>query len=130
MTATPEVREALLAALPSLRAFAISLTHNTDRADDLVQETIVRGWKNLDRFEPGTNLRAWLFTILRNSFLSQYRKARCEVPDPDGSYAARLGAPPEQNAKCDFADLRTALAKLSPEHREVLLLIGAAGMSY
>src|SRR3954452_23298908 len=68
MTATPEVREALLAAIPSLRAFARSLTHNADRADDLVQETIVRGWKNLDRFEPGTNLRAWLFTILRGGF--------------------------------------------------------------
>src|SRR3954447_12390773 len=99
MTATPEVREALLAAIPSLRAFARSLTYNTDRADDLVQEAIVRGWKNLDRFEAGTNFRAWLFTILRNAFLSQLRYDRRHIADPDGAHAARFGAPPEQEAK-------------------------------
>ena len=68
MTASPEVREAMLAALPNLRAFAMSLTHNVTSADDLVQDAILRAWKNLDRFEAGTNLQAWLFTILRNGF--------------------------------------------------------------
>jgi RNA polymerase sigma-70 factor, ECF subfamily len=130
MTASPEVREALLAAIPSLRAFALSLTYNTDRADDLVQETIVRGWKNLDRFEPGTNLRAWLFTILRNAFLSQLRYERRHVADPDGAHAARFGAPPEQDAKCDVQDMFEALAKLSVDRREALLLIVAEGLSY
>jgi RNA polymerase sigma-70 factor, ECF subfamily len=130
VTASPEVREAMLAALPSLRAFALSLCHNTDRADDLVQDTILRAWKNIDRFEVGTNLNAWLFTILRNGFYSQHRKKRREVEDPDGSYAARLRTAPEQNAKCDVQDLRAALARLSPEHREALLLIVAEGLSY
>ena len=130
MTASPEVREAMLAALPSLRAFAMSLTHNLDAADDLVQDTILREWKNIDRFEAGTNLNAWLFTILRNGFYSQHRKARRHVEDPDGFFAGRLRTAPEQNAKCDFQDLRAALARLSPQHREALLLIVAEGLSY
>jgi RNA polymerase sigma factor (sigma-70 family) len=86
----PELREALLAAVPSLRAFAISLSGQVDRADDLVQDTILRALSNLHRFERGTNLNAWLFTILRNLFHSEYRKRRREVEDPDGSYAGRL----------------------------------------
>ena len=101
----------MLAAIPSLRAFAISLTYNVDAADDLVQEAILRAWANIDRFQPGTNLNAWLFTILRNAFYSQYRKAHREVEDPSGAYADRLVTVPEQGARCDFEDLRTALAK-------------------
>jgi len=120
----------MLAALPSLRAFALSLTHNVTSADDLVQDTILRAWANLDRFEAGTNLQAWLFTILRNGFYSQHRKKRREVEDPDGSYAARLWAPPEQPARCDVQDMLKALAKLPVEHREALLLIVAEGLSY
>src|SRR4029453_11263089 len=108
----------MLAALPNLRAFPPSLCHNTDRADDLVQDTILRAWKGIDRFEVGTNLNAWLFTILRNGFYTQHRKKRREVEDPDGFFAGRLRTAPEQNAKCDVQDLRAALARLSPEHRE------------
>src|SRR4051794_15106553 len=125
-----ETRAAMLAALPNLRAFAMSLTHNLDAADDLVQDTILRAWKNIDRFEVGTNLNAWLFTILRNGFYSQHRKKRREVEDPDGSYAARLRTAPEQTATCDVQDMLRALARLSPEHREALLLIVAEGLSY
>src|SRR5205823_3720495 len=121
--ASPEVRDAMLAALPSLRAFALSLTHNVTNADDLVQDTILRAWKSIDRFEAGTNLNAWLFTILRNGFYSQHRKKRREVEDPDGSYAGRLRTAPDQNAKCDVQDMLKALAKLPVEHREALLLI-------
>ena len=80
----------MLAAVPSLRAFAISLTGNFDRADDLVQDTLVRALANIDRFERGTNLNAWLFTILRNLFHSEWRKMKREVEDIDGAYAARL----------------------------------------
>ena len=125
-----ETRAAMLAALPNLRAFAMSLTHNLDAADDLVQDTILRAWKNLDRFEVGTNLQAWLFTILRNGFYSQHRKKRREVEDPDGSYAARLASAPEQPAKCDVQDMLKAFRKLAVEHREALLLIVAEGLSY
>ena len=130
VTASPEVREAMLAAIPSLRAFAISLTYNVDAADDLVQETIVRAWAAIERFEPGTNLNAWLFTILRNGFYSQFRKARRQVEDADGSYAARLRAPPEQHGKCDVQDMLRALEKVPVDQREALLLIVAEGLSY
>jgi RNA polymerase sigma-70 factor (ECF subfamily) len=126
----PAMREALLAATPSLRAFAISLSGHMDRADDLVQDTLVRAIANIDRFQEGTNLHAWLFTILRNLFHSEYRKRKREVEDGDGSYAARLATAPEQNARLDFEDLRLALAKLSPDQREAVLLIGAEGFSY
>ena len=127
---SPEVREAMLAALPSLRAFAMSLAHSTDRADDLVQDTIVRALANIDKFQPGTSMSAWLFTILRNLFYSECRRAKHELEDPDGSYAGHLRTAPDQGARCDFQDLRRALAKLSVEHREALILIGAEGLSY
>jgi RNA polymerase sigma-70 factor, ECF subfamily len=120
----------MLAAIPSLRAFALSLCRNTDYADDLVQDTILRAWKNSDRFEEGTNLHAWLFTILRNFYYSESRKTRRSVEDPDGSYAARLASAPEQPAKCDVQDMLKAFRKLAVEHREALLLIVAEGLSY
>nr|WP_246505348.1 sigma-70 family RNA polymerase sigma factor [Microvirga antarctica] len=124
------MRDDLLAAVPSLRAFAISLSGHVDRADDLVQDTLLRALSNLHRFERGTNLNAWLFTILRNLFHSQYRKRRREVEDPDGSYASRLTVQPEQGARLDFEDFRTALSTLPHDQREALLLIGASGFSY
>src|SRR5918997_1466184 len=124
------LRDQMLAAVPSLRAFAISLTNNRDRADDLVQDTLMRAWANIDRFERGTNLEAWLFTILRNRFHSDYRSRRREVEDADGSYAARLKTYPDQQSHLDYEDFRTALTKVPPDQREALLLVGAQGMSY
>src|SRR5260370_23623650 len=76
MKADPAVREAMLAAVPGLRAFAMSLCGKMDRADDLVQETLLRALGNIDSFEPGTNMSAWLLTILRTLFRSEYRKRR------------------------------------------------------
>lgn len=125
-----EIREGILCAVPSLRAFAISLTGSLDQADDLVQETILRALSNLDRFQPGTNLQAWLFTILRNQFHTAYRKRRREVEDADGLFAARLSTLPEQGGRLDLEDFRAALAQLSPEQREALILVGAEGFSY
>src|SRR3954468_23174964 len=125
-----ELREAIPTVVPSLRAFAISLTGNLDRADDLVQDTILRAWTRFDRFEPGTNLQAWLFTILRNLFHSEYRKRKREVEDPDSIFANRVAVLPEQGAQLDWADFHIALAKLQPDQREALLLVGAEGFSY
>jgi RNA polymerase sigma-70 factor (ECF subfamily) len=130
MSLEPALRDALLAAVPSLRAFGISLCGQVDRADDLVQDTLLRALANIDRFERGTNLNAWLFTILRNLFHSEYRKRRREVEDPEGSYAARLKTQPEQGSRLDFEDFRAALAKLPHDQREALLLVGASGFSY
>jgi RNA polymerase sigma-70 factor, ECF subfamily len=120
----------LLASIPSLRAFAMSLSGNIDRADDLVQETLVKAWSNLGSFTEGTNMAAWLFTILRNLFYSEYRKRRREVPDPEGQIAARLASIPTQNAHMDFLDFSSALQELSADQREALILVGASGMSY
>ncbi|CUU43865.1 sigma-70 family RNA polymerase sigma factor [Blastochloris viridis] len=130
MMIEPSMRDALLAAVPSLRAFAISLSGNVDRADDLVQETLLRALSHIDSFQPGTNLNAWLFTILRNLFHSEYRKRRREVEDADGVYAARLSTQPEQGARLDLEDFKAALTRLPPDQREVLLLVGASGFSY
>src|ERR1700691_1838458 len=96
------VRDVMLATVPSLRAFAISLSGNVDRADDLVQETLLRALANLGSFEPGTTMSAWLFTILRNLFRSEYRKRRREVEDADGSYAERLTSLPEQSSRLEI----------------------------
>ena len=126
----PSVRDAMLEVVPTLRAFAISLSGHVDRADDLVQETLLRAIANIDSFEPGTNLSAWLFTILRNLFRSQYRKDRREIADSDGSYAESLVSNPGQHSRLEFDELRNALAKLSPEKREALILVGASGYSY
>ncbi|HEV2956919.1 MAG TPA: sigma-70 family RNA polymerase sigma factor [Xanthobacteraceae bacterium] len=130
MKLDPSMRDAVLAAVPSLRAFAISLSGNVDRADDLVQETLLRALVNIDSFEPGTNLSAWLFTILRNLFRSEYRKRRREVEDGDGTYAESLKSQPEQEARVEFREFRTALAKLPHDQREALILVGASGFSY
>jgi RNA polymerase sigma-70 factor (ECF subfamily) len=86
--------------------------------------------KNAQRDKPGTNLNAWLFTILRNAFHCQFRKAQRQVEDMDGSYAARLRAPPEQHGKCDVQDMLRALTKVPVDQREALLLIVAEGLSY
>jgi RNA polymerase sigma-70 factor (ECF subfamily) len=125
-----QVRNAVLGAVPSLRAFAISLCGNVDRADDLVQETLLRALANIDSFQPGTNMSAWLFTILRNHFRSEYRKRRREVEDSDGHYAESLKSQPAQIAQVEFAEFREALAQLPPDQREALVLVGASGFSY
>src|SRR5258708_11401173 len=124
------VRKAVLAAVPSLRAFAISLCGNVDRADDLVQETLLRALANIQSFQPGTNMSAWLFTIVRNHSRSEYRKRRREVEDGDGSYAETLKSHPEQYGRVEFEEFRTALAKLPADQREALVLVGASGFSY
>jgi RNA polymerase sigma-70 factor, ECF subfamily len=120
----------MLAAIPHLRAFAISLSGSVDRADDLVQGALLKGLDNLDKFQPGTSMQAWLFTILRNQFYTERRRKRREVEDPEGTMAGNLAVMPGQGARLDFTDMQAALAKLSVEQREALLLVGAEGVSY
>ncbi|MDP8917912.1 MAG: sigma-70 family RNA polymerase sigma factor [Pseudomonadota bacterium] len=117
-------------ALPNLRAFALSLTGKVDQAEDLVQDTVLKALTKQDTFEAGTNLQAWLFTILRNGFYSTHRKTSREVEDGDGTHAASMIAIPDQEDKLALQDLSTALEKLPQEQREAIILIGAEGMSY
>ena len=114
----------------SLRAFAVSLCGDRDRADDLVQETLFKAWNHLDSFQEGTNLKAWLFTILRNTYFSERRKRKREVEDADGHHAARLSSRPEQPGHMEMRDFQAALKQLPDDQREALVLVGAAGFSY
>ncbi|MGH7026921.1 sigma-70 family RNA polymerase sigma factor [Brevundimonas sp.] len=123
-------REAIADFLPSLRAFAFSLSRNSADADDLVQETLTKAWAHRTRFEPGSNLRAWLFTILRNSWYTGAAKRRREIPDEEGRYAAGLTAEASQEWTAELTSLQAALNALPPEHREAIVMVGAAGLSY
>ena len=122
-------RDRLADHLPSLRAFAISLVRNVSAADDLVQETILKAWSNIEKFDPATNLQAWLFTILRNTYYSGLRKSRREVSDTDGIHAAGMFEKPAHDGRLAFGEFQRAFDQLSPEHREVLILVGASGFS-
>ena len=120
----------LMGSLKSLRAYAISLTRDIHRAEDLVQETVLKAISKQETFEAGTNLQAWLFTILRNLFLSAHRRTQREVEDADGIHAAGMITIPDQEDRLAVQDLHAALAKLPREQREALLLMGAEGLSY
>ena len=128
--ASPEVIEQLVEQTSNLRAFARSLVHDPARADDLVQETVLKAWSNLSSFKEGTNMRAWLFTILRNTFYSDLRKHRREVEDVDGKYAARMSEKPAQHGVMELNDFNDAFKTLPPDQREALTLVGASGFSY
>lgn len=120
----------LLSTLPNLRAFAVSLAGKQDKADDLVQDTIMKAWAKQDSFEPGTNMKAWLFTILRNEFYSQMRKRGREVQDSDGLFTERMSVHPAQFGSLDLRDFQNALARLPDDQREAIVLVGASGFSY
>lgn len=130
MTVSDELRNELLQTIPSLRAFAVSLCGNATRADDLVQEALVKAWANFTSFREGTNLRAWLFTILRNEYYSQMRKKGREVEDADGEIAARVPVQGQQTGHIEMQEMKRALAQLPYDQREAIILVGASGMSY
>jgi RNA polymerase sigma-70 factor (ECF subfamily) len=121
------MRENISAHIPNLRAFAMSLCGVADQADDLVQETLVKAWRHRDRFQEGTNLRAWLFTILRNTYISERRQVRrfLEVHE-----AADVATAAPQEGHVALKEVRAALDLLPSEQREAIILVGAAGMSY
>ncbi|WP_447909937.1 sigma-70 family RNA polymerase sigma factor [Brevundimonas bullata] len=123
-------RHAITEFLPSLRAFAFTLSRNSADADDLVQETLAKAWAHRSRFEAGSNLRAWLFTILRNTWYTGAAKRAREVLDEEGRYAAGLTAEPNQEWTAELTSLKAALNALPPEHREAIVMVGAAGLSY
>lgn len=120
-------RDELVDHLGAMRAFAISLTRNTAMADDLVQDTLVKAWTNIEKFEEGSNMRAWLFTILRNTYYSLRRKRRREVEDADGVLSEQLSQKPDHDGRLNMRDFNTAFAQLNDEQREALVLVGAGG---
>lgn len=113
----------------SLRRRALKLTTNAHWADDLVQATLLKAWISRDRFQPGTNLRAWLFTILRNTFFSDLRKYRHEVQDVNGDCAQALAVEARQDHFLALKELIGVIGQLPPSQRRPLILMGAYGLS-
>src|SRR5580704_13842000 len=103
-----ELKDDLLKTIPKLRAYAKSLCRSADGADDLVQETVAKALAHIDTFALGSNLTAWLCTILRNDFYSTFRKRRREVEDADDRHAALLKVAPVQEGHMHFLDVREA----------------------
>lgn len=123
-------RDQIVLHLPRLRAFALGLTRNPDRADDLVQDTVEKAWVHIASFTPGTNLCGWLCTILRNTHYSNLRKTWREVPDSDGIVVGGLSVPPAHDGVLALREFMVAFDLLSAEHRDVLGLVGVLGCSY
>lgn len=119
----------LITCVPHLRAFAWFLARNRDRADDLVQDTIVRALSEAHRFQAGTNLKAWMFTILRNLHYNELRKYRIRLQSLDDPVAYEAPMLPSQLASLEFGDFRRAFWQLADDRREALILIGASGLS-
>lgn len=125
-----EMRDGLLENLPGPRAFAMSLTRNQSAADDLVQATTLRACTNRDKYQPGTKLAAWLFTIMRNAFYSEHRRTQLEVEDPDDSFLGRASVALTQGHGLDVADMWRAMGQLPPAQRDALVLIALQNLSY
>ncbi len=123
-------RSQLVSFLPDLRAYARFLLRDAAEADDLVQEGLVRALAALPQYQQGTNLRAWLFTILRNAFYEQSRRRRTERAALAETFAAEQTDEAAQQGKLDLSDLQRQLFALSPLLREALMLVGAQGLSY
>jgi RNA polymerase sigma-70 factor (ECF subfamily) len=125
-----DFKRELAGVIPHLRAFGRSLSGNRDLADDLVQETLLKAWAARDRFQAGSNIRAWTFIILRNHFLSQMRRSRFHGDWDDLAADKLLAAPAGQDKQMELADMQRALMELPPAQREALVLVGAGGFSY
>ena len=125
-----DFKRELAAVIPHLRAFGRALSGSRDLADDLVQETLMKAWAARERFQAGTNMRAWTFIILRNHFLSQMRRARFKGEWDDLVADRMLAAPAGQDKQIELADLQRALLQLPASQREALILVGAGGFAY
>lgn len=128
--ADADIRRQIAILLPDLRAFARFLVRDRAAADDIVQDSIVRALAATDQFQPGTNLKAWLFTILRNQFYEQGRRRKREAHALQLQFDADRAVDPEQDARAHITDLQQLIWRLSPLLREALILIGAQEMSH
>jgi len=125
-----EVSAAVVEHLPHLRAFARSLSSSKDQADDLVSEAVARALASAHQFRPGTNFKAWIFTILRNAFYTEGRKRWNRVVTLDDNIYHQPSVGPTQEGSLEFCDFRRAFIQLSPRQREVLMLVGNSDLSY
>jgi RNA polymerase sigma-70 factor (ECF subfamily) len=126
----PSIDRELLACLPDLRAYARSLTRHAQDADDLVQDVIVRLLQAADRYQPGTNFKAWAFTVLRNRFINEFVAKRRHVRPLEDGDADRMLTRASQADALELADFRRVFAQLPPDYREVLTLVSGSGLGY
>ncbi|QEE41143.1 MULTISPECIES: sigma-70 family RNA polymerase sigma factor [unclassified Methylobacterium] len=127
---TKSFGDELIALVPRLRRFALVRTAAAAQADDLVQATLLKAWEHRFRFEDGTNLIAWLFTILRNTHLNQSQRMRREIEDVDGAIAGTLSSAPDQEHRIALSELQGALETLPEDQRETLLLVTVDGLRH
>jgi RNA polymerase sigma-70 factor, ECF subfamily len=125
-----DFKSELLPLIPGLRAFARSLCGNSDAADDLVQESLLRAWASQESYQEGTNLKAWIFTILRNHFYNELRKRKRYVSMPNESAVLETVTGENQSAALHLQDLARELDRLPPDQRDALLLVSVEGFSY
>lgn len=128
-SAAKALEEEILDLLPALRAYGLSLARSPADADDLVQETLLKALANAHRFQRGTNLRAWLFTIERNTFYSEYRRRKREIPS-EADLGGTIGDDGAQEWAMELDDVKGALAALPCDQRDAVVLVGGIGLSY
>jgi RNA polymerase sigma-70 factor (ECF subfamily) len=128
--ATGEGSLSIVDLIPALRAFARTFCRVQDDADDLVQETLTKGLANLDKFEPGTRMKSWLFTIMRNTHYTRVKAAAREAPGLLGCASGRPVSEASQDWSMQSREVHQAIQKLPAHQREVLMLIGVLGVSY
>lgn len=119
----------LLQLAPVVRAYALIITRRGADADDLAQDTLEKAWRAQAQYEAGSSMKAWLFTIMRNSHHNDWRRNRRVVEDPDGGHASQLRTEPSQGWRMEFRDVLEAVNRLDPASRDALLLV-TAGLSY
>jgi len=122
--------EEITALIPRLRRYARALTGDRFFADDLVQDTLERAWGRIYLWRPGSDLRAWLFTIMHNLHVNQARTRRSEESIDLRNEPMEFAARPSQEEQLEIRDLTMALRRLPDEQRQVLLLVGLEEMSY
>ena len=125
-----DFKQELESLIPHLRAFARNLCGKPDMADDLAQDALLKAWAARKRYKAGTNMRAWVFVILRNQFLSQMRRSRFKGDWDDAVAERMLSTPAHQDHQMQLSDLQRALMRLPEAQREALILVGAGGFSY
>ncbi len=128
--ADADLRRQITVLLPDLRGFARFLVRDRVMADDVVQDTLVRALAAAHQFEPGTNLKAWLFTILRNQFYEQARRRKREADALGARFDREEGASPAQLARAEINELQSLIWKLPPLLREALILVGAQELTH
>ncbi len=124
------LKEQVADLIPALRAFARTFTANPTDGDDLVQETLVRALRSLDSFQPGTSLKSWLFTIMRNTYYTQYRKRVRESPGATDCVSLQLTTAAGQEWSVAESEVKAALSRLSEDQQQILIMVAGFGFSY